>query len=142
MQLFRIFCPGAIGSVAVGHGASVGRVVLDARGVASGSEVHVAARPRVVEAVDLASVVLEEIADGIVGIVLGFANSNRALHGAGAQCRNHGQQGKKLEKFLHGKNTLRVFEHKYSVFCLIIDNFYRWIDKSNEKNYGYSELNS
>ena len=66
--------------MAVGHRLLARGVVGDGGNVALRGEVDVAARIGVIKAVNAASVVLEEVADGIVGIVDGFADRNGTLY--------------------------------------------------------------
>ena len=69
--------------MAVGHRLLARGVVGDGGNVALRGEVDVAARIGVIKAVYAASVVFEEVADGIVGIVDGFADRNGTLYETG-----------------------------------------------------------
>lgn len=69
LYLKAFFHERAVVPLTVGHGLLAGGVVGDGGHVALSGEVHVTARPRVVEAVYPASVVLEKVADTVVGIV-------------------------------------------------------------------------
>lgn len=62
----------AVGPMPVAHGLPAGRVVGDGGDVALRGEVDVATRPRIIEAVDAATVVFEQVADFVVGIVGGL----------------------------------------------------------------------
>ena len=79
-------------------------VVGDAGCVALCGEVDVAARIGVIKAVYAASVVFEEVADGIVGIVDGFADRNGTLYKTGGKTdAGQSQQKERTEMYFHDR---------------------------------------
>ena len=85
----------AVAPVAVGDGLPAGGVVGDGGSVALRGEVDVAARPWVVEAVHAAAVMLEQIADGVVGVVLRGGDEQCPFGEAGGEAAQgrHAQGG-------------------------------------------------
>lgn len=88
--------------MAVGHRLLARGVVGDGGNVALRGEVDVAARIGVIKAVNAASVVLEEVADGIVGVVDGLADRNGTLYETGGKTdAGQSQQKERTEIYFH-----------------------------------------
>lgn len=94
------FCEYAVILLAVGDRLLACRVVGDSGYVALCGEVNVAGRICIIKAIYTASVVFEEVADSVVGIIGGFVDRNGTLYETG---------GKQMQAKASKRRELRFF---------------------------------
>ena len=97
------FCEYAVILLAVGDRLLACRVVGDSGYVALCGEVNVAGRICIIKAIYTASVVFEEVADSVVGVIGGFVDRNGTLYETGGKTNaGQSQQKERTEIFFHG----------------------------------------